>query len=175
MIQRPPGIPYGPEHAESPISFNDPLWAKSDDGASGVHATATDVVRFGQMILDGGRVDDRRVLSRDAVRVMTTNQIPGVPAVLLSVHRAEAGWGYGYGVAGTEPWLRFAGGTMAPGSYHHGGSGGIDAWIDPATGIVAAYFEVLTENSLEIGPISWAAHRFEDVITAAVLDEPPPG
>lgn len=170
VIQRPPGIPLGPDHADSPISFNDPLWVKSDDGATGVHATAVDAVRFGQMILDRGRVGDRRVLSDDAVRVMTTDQIPGLEAVLLAKRLPEASWGYGYGVLSTVPFLRFAGGTVAPGSPHHGGMGGIDVWVDPATGVVGAYFEILTENDPEIGPISWVAHRFEDVITAAVVD-----
>ena len=170
VIQRPPGIPLGPDHADSPISFNDPLWAKSDDGATGVHATPVDAVRFGQMILERGRVGDRRVLSGDAVRVMTTDQIPGLEAVLLAMRIPEARWGYGYGLSGTVPWLRYMGATIAPGSPHHGGMGGIDVWIDPDTGVVGAYFEVLTENSSEVGPVSWVAHRFEDVITAAVLD-----
>ena len=170
VIQRPPGIPLGPDHADSPISFNDPLWAKSDDGATGVHATPVDAVRFGQMILERGRVGDRRVLSGDAVRVMTTDQIPGLEAVLLAMRIPEARWGYGYGLSGTVPWLRYMGATIAPGSPHHGGMGGIDVWIDPDTVVVGAYFEVLTENSSEVGPVSWVAHRFEDVITAAVLD-----
>ena len=170
VIVRPPGIPLGPDHADSPISSNDPLWAGSDDGATGVHATALDGVRFGQMILDGGTVGERRVLSGDAVRVMTTDQIPGIPAVVLAMRKTEARWGYGYHLSGTEPWLRFMGGTIAPGSPHHGGMGGIAAWIDPATGIVASYYEIITEGDPERGPVSWAAHRFEDVITAAVLD-----
>src|SRR5690606_5200740 len=124
------------DHADSPISFNDPLWVKSDDGASGVHATAVDAVRFGQMILDRGRVGPLRVLSDDAVRVMTTDQVPGIPAVLLAIRKAEARWGYGYGLSGSEPWLRFMGATIAPGSPHHGGMGGIDVWVDPDTGVV---------------------------------------
>ena len=170
VIQRPAGIPMGPDHPDSPISFNDPLWAGSDDGATGAHATAVDAVRFGQMILDGGRVGDRTVLSRDSVRVMTTDQIPGLAAQILEMTIPEARWGYGFAVSGTVPFRRFTGGTIAPGSPHHGGMGGIDVWIDPDTGIVGAYFEVLTESSPALGPISWAAHRFEDVITAAVLD-----
>ena len=170
VIERPPGIPFGPDHADSPISFNDPLWAACDDGAGGVHASAIDCVRFGQMILDGGAVGDRRVLSRDAVRVMTTNQIPGVGAEVLGLRRDEACWGYGFGITSDAPWMRFSGGTVNAGSSRHGGMGGINVWIDPTTGIVGAYFEMVTEWSDEKGPVSWAAHRFEDTVTAAVLD-----
>ena len=170
VIERPAGIPFGPDHPDSPISFNDPLWAASDDGSSGVHATAVDCVRFGQMILDGGVVGDRRVLSRDSVRVMTSNQIPGVPAEVMGFRRDEAMWGYGYGITGAYPWVRFAGGTLDSGSLRHGGAGGIDVWIDRSTGIVGAYFEMVTEWTEDEGPTSWAAHRFEDIVTSAAID-----
>lgn len=170
VIRRPPGVPFGAEHPDTPIAFDDPLWAQSDDGASGVHATAVDALRFAQMILDRGLAGGRRVLSGDAVRVMTTDQVPGVPAELLGMRRPEARWGYGYGVTGTTPWLRFGGATLEVGSLRHGGAGGINVWIDPSTGVTGAYFEIVTEWSDEVGPVSWAAHRFEDVIAAAVLE-----
>ena len=171
VIERPPGIPFGPDHPESPISFNDPLWAACDDGAGGVHATAVDCVRFGQMILDGGVVGDHRVLSRDAVRVMTTNQIPGVGAEVLGLRRDEACWGYGFGITSDAPWMRFSGGDRR-------------RRLDSATGAWAASTSGSTRprassgptsrwspsGATRSGPVSWAAHRFEDVVTAAVLD-----
>ena len=123
VIQRPPGIPYGPEHDGTVLSFNDPLWTGSDDGASGVHASAPDLARFWQMCLDGGVVGDTRVLSRDAVRVMTTNQIPGIAVDLGSVSKAEASWGFGFGVTGDEAWAKFGGGLSSPASFRHGGAG----------------------------------------------------
>jgi CubicO group peptidase (beta-lactamase class C family) len=170
VIERAAGIPFGPEDDTSPISFNDPLWAAADDGAGGVHTTTVDLARFGQMILDGGVVGDHRVLSPDAVRVMTTDQIPGVPVEILGFRGAEASWGYGFSVQSSTPWARFSGGLLSPGTARHGGAGGIHQWIDPALGIVGAYIEIVTEFDWETGPQSWAAHRFEDVITAAVLD-----
>jgi CubicO group peptidase (beta-lactamase class C family) len=87
LIERPPGIPLGPDHAETPLSTNHPLWEASDDGASGVFASVVDLARFWQMFLDGGMVGATRVLSRDAVRVMTTNQIPGIEVDLGGGHR----------------------------------------------------------------------------------------
>lgn len=168
LIERPPGIPLGPDHEGTVLSSNDPLWAGSDDGASGVHASALDLARFWQMLLDGGTVGDVRVLSRDAVRVMTTNQIPGVPVELGAISLAEASWGFGFGVAGHEAWTKFGGGLSSPRSFRHGGAGGIDGWVDPDTGVVAVYIEVVTEATPEGLPWSWAAHRFQDVINAAV-------
>jgi serine-type D-Ala-D-Ala carboxypeptidase len=170
LIERPPGIPLGPDHAESPLSTNHPLWEASDDGAGGAFASVVDLARFWQIFLDGGMVGANRVLSRDSVRVMTTNQIPGIEVDLGRVTRAEASWGFGFGVAGYEAWPRFGGGTSSPRSFRHGGAGGIGGWIDPDAGIAAVYVEILTEAADDGLPVSWAAHRFEDVVNSAVLD-----
>jgi CubicO group peptidase (beta-lactamase class C family) len=170
VIERPPGIPLGPDHEGTALSFNDPLWAGSDDGASGVHASATDLARFWQMFLDGGVVGDTRVLSRDAVRVMTTNQIPGLEVDLGGMSKAEASWGFGFGVTGHEAWPKFGGGLSSPSSFRHGGAGGIDGWVDPESGVVAVYIEIVTEQTDDGMPWSWVAHRFQDVVNAAVLE-----
>jgi serine-type D-Ala-D-Ala carboxypeptidase len=171
VIERPPGIPAGPDHEGTVLPFYDPMWLASDDGASGVHASAPDLARFWQVFVDGGMVGDTRILSRDAVRVMTTNQIPGISVDLGGLSRTEASWGYGFGVTGDEAWTRFGGGTSSPSSFRHGGAGGIDGWIDPESGVVAVYIEVLTGATPEGLPLSWAAHRFQDVVNASVLSD----
>ena len=170
VIQRPSGIPYGPDHDFSAISFNDPRWAASDDGASGVHTSPADLMRFWQMIIDRGVVGDTRVLSPDAVRVMTTDQIPGIGVEFLGQTKGAASWGFGFGVAGTEAWHNFSGGTTNPASIRHGGAGGILGWIDPVSEVVAVSIEIFTEVD-EFGvPRTAAFHRIEDVVNAAVLD-----
>jgi CubicO group peptidase (beta-lactamase class C family) len=170
VIERPPGIPLGPEHEGTTLSFNDPLWAGSDDGASGVHTSAPDIARFWQMCLDGGMVGSTRVLSRDAMRSMTTNQIPGIGAEVLGMSKTQASWGFGFGVNGYEPWPRFGGGTSHPDSYRHGGAGGIGGWVDPLSGVIAVHIEVVTTLTDDGLPLSSAGYRFQDVVNAAVLD-----
>ena len=117
------------------------------------------------MILDGGRVDDTRVLCGDAVRVMTTNQIPGIPGQLLGFAFPNASWGFGYGVVNHNAFARFRGGTVPWGSNRHGGAGGVMSWLDAGTGLNVAYFEMITEMA-DGAPTSWAAHRFDDVVTS---------
>jgi CubicO group peptidase (beta-lactamase class C family) len=170
VIERPPGVPCGPDHPDSPISFNSHAWAVSDDGGFGAHVSAADLARFWQMLLDGGMAGGVRVLSRDAVRVMTTNQVPGIAADFIGEERGEASWGFGFGVTGSEAWPRYGGGTSRPSVFRHGGSGGIDGWVDPETGVAATYFEVATQVSPEGAIESWAAHRFQDVVNAAVIE-----
>jgi len=169
LIERPSGIPMGPDHEDTALSTNDPLWESSDDGASGVFASAPDLARFLQLFLDEGMAGDRRVLSRDSVRVMTTNQIPGLAVELGGLSKAEASWGFGFGVTGYEAWPKFGGGLSSPRSIRHGGAGGMDGWADPDTGVVGVAFEVITEATPEGLPRSWATHRFQDIVNASVL------
>ena len=112
LIERPPGIPFAPGHDESPIAHINRLWQDCDDGGLGLHTTTFDTLRFQQMLLDGGRVGDTQVLCRDAVRVMTTNQIPGIPGQLLGFAFPNASWGFGHGVVNHNAFARFRGGTV---------------------------------------------------------------
>jgi CubicO group peptidase (beta-lactamase class C family) len=170
VVERPPGIPHSPGHPNTVLAHADPLWTKSDDGGSGVHTSPVDNLRFLEMIRNGGMVGDQRVLSGAAVRAMTTNQIPGVSAKFGWSTLAEASWGYGFSVGGADPSPRFRGGTTARGALRHGGAGGISSWVDPSLGITGVYYDLLTEGDESRGPVSWAAERFEDVITASVVD-----
>lgn len=69
-----------------------------------------------------------------------------------------------------ERWPYFGGGLIPPGSATHAGSGGICHWIDFENEIVAAYYEIITEISEKLEPISSPGHRVQDVITSAVID-----
>jgi CubicO group peptidase (beta-lactamase class C family) len=140
----------------------------SDSASGGLVSTAADNVRFSRMILGGGALDGVRVLSDASVRAMTINQIPGIPDVLFG-HK-EASWGYGFSVICEERWPYFGGGLVPHGSVTHNGAGGVDHWIDFEHEIAGAFFELITEMSPELEPVSGAGHRFQDVITAAVRD-----
>lgn len=146
---------------------NDDMY-QSDSAGGGLCSSARDNTKYGQMILDGGLVDGRRVLSKATVKAMTTNQIPGTPDVLFG--HAEASWGYGFSVICEERWPYFGGGLVPKGSVTHNGAGGVDHWIDFENGIAGAFFELVTEMSPDLEPISGIGHRFQDVITAAVVD-----
>lgn len=140
----------------------------ADMAGGGLLMTALDHAIFEQMILAGGELSGVRVLSRASVRAMTTNQIPGVPDATFG--RKEASWGYGFSVICQERWPYFGGGLVPPGTATHAGSGGISHWIDFENEIVGVYYETITQMSEMLEPTSSAGHRFQDVITAAVLD-----
>ena len=105
---------------------------------------------------------------------MTTNQVPGLAVELGGLSKAEASWGFGFGVTGYEAWPKFGGGLSSPRSIRHGGAGGMDGWADPDTGVVGVALEVITEATPEGLPRSWATHRFQDIVNASILHESMP-
>jgi CubicO group peptidase (beta-lactamase class C family) len=168
MVRPEPGMPLTDQWAQQMMGIDVDTALASDFAAGGVVSTPADYVRFGLMILGGGTLDGERVLSRASVRSMTTNQIPGVPDLMFG--NKEACWGYGFSVLGHERWPYFGGGIVPLGTARHAGAGGIDHWFDFENQIAATCFELVTEISPMLEPISAVGYRFQDVITAAVVD-----
>lgn len=167
LVTRSEGLPFGPG---GPVVFEGELWESSDSGAAAVHTSATDLARFGQMILNGGVLDGMRVLAPSTVTSMVTNQIPGVPAMFGDQIIPESSWGYGFTVVQEQRFAYFGGGLVPLGSALHPGAGGVSYWIDFANEIVGVFFEVITEIDEFLIPVSGIGHRFQDVITGAVLE-----
>jgi CubicO group peptidase (beta-lactamase class C family) len=101
-------------------------------GAGGLAGTAADWLRFGRMLLAGGELDGRRVLSADSVRLMTTNTLTATQAESGALFLDGQGWGFGGSVdtVASEPWT-------VPGRYGWVGGTGTSAHVIPATGTVA--------------------------------------
>src|SRR5262245_21958794 len=135
--------------------------------SGGGYSTARDMAVFAQALLDGGRGADARILGRATVTEMITNQIPGVPGVLIGERHDEASWGYGWGIACAEKWSYFP--THPPGTFEHAGASGVYLWCDPTNEVVAAFFAPATK---EIAPerIWWQADLFVNTVTAAIDD-----
>jgi CubicO group peptidase (beta-lactamase class C family) len=92
--------------------------------SGGLFSTASDLGRFYQMVLNGGELEGRRLLSAEAVRQMTTVQSGDVKTGFT----AGCAWGLGWCIL-REP----QGPTkdLSPGSFGHGGAFGTQGWIDP--------------------------------------------
>jgi CubicO group peptidase (beta-lactamase class C family) len=167
LVTRAAGLPFGPDAFPS---FEGEVWECSDAGEAGIHMSPGDLTRFGQAVLDEGTLDGRRFLAPSTVRSMGIDQVPGLPARFGAERLMPvASWGYGFGVVCEERWPYFGGGLVPKGSLSHPGAGGIDFWIDRDHGIVGTFFEVITDMSEDMEPISGMGNRFQDVITAAVI------
>ena len=118
----------------------------SFSGGAGLLSTASDYGRFLQMLLNGGRLGDARILSPKSVELMTVDHLGGLLVRDLNdasaVFGAERGVGFGLGFRVVED----VGAHGAPGSeglYGWGGAYHSSYWVDPEQELVAVYLAQL--------------------------------
>ena len=105
---------------------------KNDSGGAGGVSTAMDYARFSQMLLNGGRLDGARVLSRTSVGLMTADHLaristPVTPGELLL---GTPGYTFGLGFA-VRQGPGVAGVPGSAGEFMWAGFAGTYFWVDP--------------------------------------------
>ncbi|MEO7651595.1 MAG: serine hydrolase domain-containing protein, partial [Bryobacteraceae bacterium] len=97
----------------------------------GVYATAADIAAFQQMMLNGGTLNGKRLLSRASVATMTSVHTGAMQA-------AGPGIGYGLGFAIVRDSLATL--PLAPvGTFFHGGRYGTYGWVDPKNDVTGVF------------------------------------
>lgn len=104
-------------------------------GGGGLTSTARDYLRFAQMLLNGGRLDDARLLSRKTVELMTRNHVEGLK-VGSPILRAGYGFGLDFAVH-VDPTKSGLNGSV--GEYNWEGLAGTLFWVDPAEQMIGLY------------------------------------
>jgi len=119
---------------DHPAFASDPLVVpKLPSGGGGLYSTADDYARFAQMLLNGGELGGVRILSSEAVALMTANHLPD--AIIgggFGVGMQAIGPGRGYAFNGAvfhDPAL--AGAPVGRGTYQWDGAASTWFWIDP--------------------------------------------
>ena len=106
---------------------------KNDSGGAGGVATASDYLRFSQMLLNGGQLDGTRVLSRSTVALMASDHLgtriaaPVQPGELLL---GTPGYTFGLGFA-VRQGAGVAGVHGSAGEFMWAGYAGTYFWVDP--------------------------------------------
>lgn len=125
-----------------PVEIGGGETAEFQSGGSGLYSTAVDFMRFMQMILNEGAVDDVRILNAASVAVMSQNQIGSLRAGHLESVTPELSemfdnfpgmntkWGLGFLI---NPQKACDG--RAAGSLSWAGLANCYYWIDPASDI----------------------------------------
>jgi CubicO group peptidase (beta-lactamase class C family) len=112
-------------------------------GSGGLLSTIDDYLRFAQMLLNRGELDGKRVLSRESVETMITNQLP--PHLASAAGPPMIDRGYGFGLAGSV--LLDSEQTDLPdtaGIYRWSGYVGTYFWIDPRNRMIAMVWTQFT-------------------------------
>jgi CubicO group peptidase (beta-lactamase class C family) len=128
-------------------------------GAGGLSSTAKDYFRFGQMLLGGGQLDGKQILSPRSVALYSTNHVG-------DMFRQQLGRGDGLGFGLTVEVVQdpVAAGTFrSTGSFGWDGAFGTHFWVDPEEQLVAV---LMIQTS--VGRI---IHRdFETAVMQALVD-----
>ncbi|MCA9221638.1 MAG: beta-lactamase family protein [Planctomycetales bacterium] len=109
----------------------------SPNPSGGLFSTADDLVRFYQMVLNGGELDGQRILSKNAVAELTKIHTGD----LTTGFTPGNGWGIGWCVVRNPQDVTA---MLKPGACGHGGAFGTQGWIDPQQQMV---FIMLVQRS----------------------------
>ncbi|HNY90751.1 MAG TPA: serine hydrolase domain-containing protein [bacterium] len=126
-------------------------------GNAGLFATASDLARYCQMMLNGGILGETRILSPVTVSRMT--QIIDTPA--------KAARGYGWVIKLGQSWV---GGDLLPdGGYGHTGYTGTSIWIDPRT---QTFIIILTNrvHPKDDGEVDSLRSTIANIVASAILE-----
>ncbi len=91
-------------------------------GTHGLYSTASDYAKFGQMLLNGGKYNGHRIISRKTLELMTENHIEGLP------YSPGQGFGLGFGVSTDVSDSKLPGSV---GTYYWSGAFNTYFFVDP--------------------------------------------
>jgi CubicO group peptidase (beta-lactamase class C family) len=131
-----------------------------ESGGGGLLSTTADYARFLQLLLNGGRLGEVRLLGRKTVEMMTTDHLLTIPRA-GDVLPPDHGFGLGFAVktalgGGVEP------GSV--GSYGWSGSAGTAFFVDPQ----AQFFAILMTQAP--GQFDEVRELFRQLVYAAIDD-----
>ncbi len=143
--------------ADAPLTSHD----RPPMGAGGLFSTAQDLVKFYQMILNGGVAGGKRYLSEAAVKQMATPQT----GELRTGFTDGNAWGLGWCVVRQPAGVT---GMLSPGTFGHGGAYGTQGWIDPQRGMI---FVLLIQRArLPNSDASDIRRVFQEAAVAAIKE-----
>jgi len=127
------------EMDKNPMGGNDYLKPpKLAGGGGGLVSTLDDYARFAQMLLNRGELDGVRILSPEAVALMSQNHLPAwmlEAGFGIGAMQIRPGFGYGFnGAVFTDP--DAAGIPVGRGTYEWDGAAGTWFWVDWANDLI---------------------------------------
>jgi CubicO group peptidase (beta-lactamase class C family) len=130
-------------------------------GGAGLVSTASDYLRFAQMLLNGGELDGVRILAPATVRLLASNHLAeDIRAKAQEPFSEHTGMGFGVDVAVVLDSAK-AGTLRAEGSYDWGGAAGTWFWIDPRNDLIFIGMIQVMER--------WGDPQLKDIDTSALV------
>ncbi|MFQ5732167.1 MAG: serine hydrolase domain-containing protein [Planctomycetaceae bacterium] len=115
--------------AKSDFGWNSKYWQELGVPWGGIFSAPEDFAKICQLMLNGGKLGNVRLLSAGSVKAMTTNRLVDQPDIPEPIRRARP-WGLGWRLnhRGTKSsW----GDLLGPQTFGHTGATGTMCWMDP--------------------------------------------
>lgn len=145
------------EGLELPANQNQPAITKYFSGGGGLMSTAEDYLQFGQMLLNHGQLNGKRLLGPKTVDLMAAVHVPD------TLPGRPAGRAFGLSVQVVSNAVA-AGYRLSDGSFGWDGAFGTHFWVDPREQIVGILM-VQTSN-----PNRQTDRDFENAIMQAIVE-----
>jgi len=130
-----------------------------ESGGGGAVSTTDDYVRFAQALLNGGRLDRARLLSRTTVAFMASDHLGPISATIR-----RPGYTFGLGFQVRKD-VGLDGQSGSIGEYGWAGAGGTYFWVDPKEQVVAI---LMTQAP---GPSRvYYRQLFKELVQQAIVD-----
>jgi CubicO group peptidase (beta-lactamase class C family) len=131
------------------LDIDSTMPSKLDCGGGCLASTATDYLRFAEMLRNSGTFGGRHILSPTMARYMLTNQLgPDVRNLIGNADPTRTDYGFGLGLAvRTTPGIVRLLGSV--GDFSWPGSTGTNWWVDPARGLSVVFMAHTP------GPMRW--------------------
>lgn len=114
------------------------------EGGVGLLSSVMDYLRFAQMFLNRGTLNNTRVLHGETVDLMTRNHVPDSVLPLGNVgYMASSGWGLGFNVVLDPTGYAF---PVGVGEYWWDGSSGTRFSIDPEHGLITVIMAAISPS-----------------------------
>ena len=140
----------------------DPSGKSYFKGGAGLLGTASDYLRFAQMVLNGGELDGRRYLSRKTVEFMLSQHTIGMGGSTIGTTGPGYGFGLGFGVRLDEGmgWI-----PGSKGDAMWAGAWGTSFWIDPKEKLVGILMAQGPSNRIHTRML------YKSLVYGALVDE----
>jgi CubicO group peptidase (beta-lactamase class C family) len=139
-------------------------------GGGGLVGTTADYTRFCQMLVNGGELDGKRILSRKTIELMASNHLPGggeLSQFAMPGGYGEVGFqGMGFGLTvavGKGP--AATGVVGSAGDFMWGGAASTIFWIDPAEDL----FTVFMTQLIPSGTFNFRS-QLKTIVYGAIAD-----
>jgi CubicO group peptidase (beta-lactamase class C family) len=129
-------FPTDPWSGEKVQLFNMLEKPVMESGGGGLVSTTMDYARFSQMLLNGGSLEDNRIIGRKTLALMASNHLGPKVKVESPLMPAGHGFGLGFAVRTDSGMAPFPGSV---GEFFWSGMAGTFFWIDPAEDMFAVF------------------------------------